>query len=575
MSCTTATGLARTPRRLAPPRPTPSSAPSAAFRHRAGRDPWSRDPLDPPMSKIMVTTQSATPTPTAPVGFAGGRTKRALISWSAGSVFSVMSIILGLALTPLLLKYLGQERLGAMRGIEQLMGYLSLLDLGFTPALAVLLLRAIHAGDVPRVRAVIFAGMKFLATIASAMLVLGLGLGWFAPDLIGAEPWLRTEVRVAAMLSVVMTIFFPLTIFRSLLTSQQRIYLVQAGLILQLIIAKLLGVYLAWLGWGLIGVTVALIVGAVAYNVTTLRYALRGLDLRSGPRGPSPSPREMHSTSWPLAIAYFCDRINLFTDAIVVGLMLGTGPIAVLFLTQRLVAMAGGQINNLTHVSAAALAELRAKGQQETFAARISQMGGLIVGLGLVLTSTVAAYNQHFVPLWVGHENYGGDLISILTIFSTMTCGVVYGFAGFIDVQGDARHRLAVSVLGSALNLGLSVLFVWWIGLPGVVLGTTCGYLLTDAWYCPMLVSRRYGVPLRVITGEISRSILIGLPWAIGVWVVASSHVPPHGWLGLVLEGGVMGLLACVYCHQFLLSPPQRALVARIFDRLPRSLRRR
>jgi O-antigen/teichoic acid export membrane protein len=127
-------------------------------------------------------------------------------------------------------------------------------------------------------------------------------------------------------------------------------------------------------------------------------------------------------------------------------------------------------------------------------------------------------------------------------------------------MKGDTRLRLRVSTIGSVLNLAFSVLAVRAIGVPGVALGTLAAYLCTDAWYCPTLVCRRYGVRPRAIIVAITRAIAFGVPWVAGVWTLASVHVPPFRWFGLLAEEGALGLAGLAYCWLAVFTTEDRRL---------------
>ena len=231
-----------------------------------------------------------------------------------------------------------------------------------------------------------------------------------------------------------------------------------------------------------------------------------------------------------------------------------------LFLTQRIVALAGGQVNGLAYVSWPALVELHAKGEKGAFERRLSELTTLLITLGITLTGTVAAYNRHFMRLWVGPAYDGGPLLAWFTALGSIIFGFVCLFAWIIDMQGDTRLRLPVSTIGSVLNLIFSVLAVRAIGVPGVALGTLTAYLCTDAWYCPALVCRRYGVRPRAIVVAITRALAFGVPWVIGVWLVASLHVPPFRWLGLIAEEGAFAGAGLTYCWFAVFTPEDRKL---------------
>ena len=102
------------------------------------------------------------------------RTRRSILNYATTIAFTVIVMATSLVATPLLLRWLGQERFGAYRMIYDSYGYLTLLDLGLGGALAPLLARAIGRGDRRGLRNVMAAGMRLYLGVALAALVVGL-----------------------------------------------------------------------------------------------------------------------------------------------------------------------------------------------------------------------------------------------------------------------------------------------------------------------------------------------------------------------------------------------------------------
>jgi len=453
----------------------------------------------------------------------------------------------GFVATPILLRLLGGERLGTFRVMGEWLGYLAVLDLGLTSALPIFLLRAYAGADPYAPRALTRYGLRLMTAVAAIAMPLGLIFAWYAPSLIHVGASMSGEVRIAALIALGSLLLYPLGIFRANLEVTQRGYLVTVGLLAQSLVSTVLGLGLAYLGFQLPGQALASVLGLAAASIVWVRAAGQGMPNGSA-LSPLPTRSALWRTSWPLSVSSMGNRLNLMTDSMVVSALLGPLAVTTLFLTQRIVSLAGGQVNSLANASWPALIELHAKGEQRAFERRLSELTTLLITLGITLTGTVAAYNRHFMRLWVGAAFDGGPLLACFTALGSIVFGFVCLFAWIIDMQGDTRLRVRVSTIGSVLNLVFSVLAVRSIGVSGVALGTLAAYLCTDAWYCPALVCRRYGVRPRAILVAITRAVAFGLPWVAGVWLVASVHVPPFRWLGLVAEEAAFAGAALTYC---------------------------
>ncbi|HEY6394214.1 MAG TPA: polysaccharide biosynthesis C-terminal domain-containing protein, partial [Candidatus Binataceae bacterium] len=245
---------------------------------------------------------------------------------------------------------------------------------------------------------------------------------------------------------------------------------------------------------------------------------------------------------------------------IVVGYMIDPVSVTVFSITQRLVTVLGAFITSLTNVSWAGLAEVFTTEGSEMLEARLLELVRLLVGVGLPVLGTLAAFNAHFVTLWVGREYYAGDLLTLLTAMQTVLLGFFLLFGNVIDMQGDTRYRVGVTSAGAALNLALSLLLVRRLGMWGVTLGTVLGYLASDAWYSPYLVCRRYGVRGRAIVLETLRSVALSAPWVLAVWFWVHTRVGMTTWLKFALDFGAANAVAAIYCWFLVLTRADRSL---------------
>jgi O-antigen/teichoic acid export membrane protein len=487
----------------------------------------------------------------------GGRVKRAALSYVSGVAYTAITLLVGFVVTPLLLKFLGQERLGAFRTMGEWAGYLSLADIGLGGAISVVLVRSWSNGDRDGAADAVRFGLRLYAKIAMVLVPIALVMGWFMPRLVPVSAGLFWELRIAAMISAVSFVFFPFLLFRSVLETAQRGYLVIAALLTQSLLIASISLLLAWKGFGLIGQSVGAVTGVVAFNLLIAFWGRRLLPPLTTPPTGKISVRSLWQLAWPLAAANIGNRLNLMTDSIVVSIMLGPSTVTILFLTQRLILLAGGQVNGLVNASWAGLAELRFK-DPVAFEQRIVELGRLIIGLGMTLTGTIAAYNEAFVVQWVGHEQFGGRALTLATFGMIIAFGYLCMFSFVIDSLGHTRDRLWVSTIGSVLNLVLSIVFIHLIGVAGAALGTLCAYLLTDLWYCPLVVIRRCGIRASVLLRGTFHGLLLGLPWAVGIWIVAHSHQIRHGWFNLALELALASGGAVIYCWFLILDNHER-----------------
>jgi O-antigen/teichoic acid export membrane protein len=258
-------------------------------------------------------------------------------------------------------------------------------------------------------------------------------------------------------------------------------------------------------------------------------------------------------------------QMNLLTDYIVVSLVLEPVAVTVFSITQRLISVLGTVISSFGDASWAGLAELRAANRHDLFEQRLLELVRTFLGAGLCLLATFAAFNSHFVKLWVGPQYYAGNAVTVLTAAQTIIVGYFMIFGLLVDMSGDTRYRVTVALPGAALNLALSIFLGRKLGLYGITLATVIAYLAGEAWFSPYLACTRYGISGRRLIRETLRSLALSAPWVAAVWWAADRPWHGHGWTSFAASFAIASGLTMAYVWFVTLRAVDRtAWVARI-----------
>jgi O-antigen/teichoic acid export membrane protein len=490
-----------------------------------------------------------------------GRSRSALaaFSWITLVARSVITMAAGFVTTPYLLRFLGAERLGAFRASQQWTSYLTFLYVGLGPTLVVLLLRPASRGDLAGTVGVLKSGMRIMMRQTLwFVLPAGIVITWFMPQLVGVSAAMSSELRWGTMLGLAAYLFTPLEVFRSVLACRQLGWLVNVGLSIQAVTISAIAVWLAWLGWALPGQFIASVIGIAAFSAVSAYFAVNHLSGYMNSRPVEVDSSELRALRWPMFLTGIGGQMNLATDYIVVSLVADPAAVVTFSVTQRLMTVLGGFVSSFSEVSWAGLAELRAAGQSELFERRVLEVIRIFLGAGLCLLATLAAFNRHFVRLWVGLPYYGGDALTILTALQTAVVAYFMFFGWTIDMAGDTRHRVIVTLPGAILNVVLSALLGRSLGLYGVTLATVIAYLVGEAWYSPYLFCTRYGVSGRVVVRETVRSIALAAPWAALVWWAIAGSTFVAGWVSFTAAFAAATIVTTAYAWFVVLRSEDR-----------------
>ncbi|MBI4402677.1 MAG: oligosaccharide flippase family protein [Deltaproteobacteria bacterium] len=490
------------------------------------------------------------------------RTQRSLLTFSAGTLSQLVIPLAGLVATPLILRWLGAERFGAYRVTLDWLGYLLLLELGFQNSLLSLLARAAGSSQSATLESTVAMGVKTYLRIALAMGIAGTLLVLFIPRLVPVSTQHVADLQIGCFIGLLTVIFVPLYPFRSLLMALQKGYLVESSLFLQQILILALAVFFVWGGWGIKGQMFALLIGQIPSYIFFVWYAIRSYPGILGNRvtvDQADLVKNLWKLNWPNFVFVAYGRITLCADNIVIALVLNPAAIAPFFLTQRLVQLAATHIQGIGNASWAGITEIHFQEQHDLFNRRVVELTKLVVICGVAICMPICAYNHHFIRLWVGSHHFAGEWLTFLAVANAIFQSIFSLWGWCFTGTGTMGHLAPTLIVGGVLNLGLSILFTFWLGMIGPLLGTFLTVWVVLCVLLTKIMERVFGVRSQ----ELLKAIFVPLGWGFaagaGAWLFAHSH-SPGGWLGLAGEMGAIGCLFGVFAWFFCLNELERQL---------------
>jgi O-antigen/teichoic acid export membrane protein len=466
------------------------------------------------------------------------RTRNSARNLAAGMAYALASAAASLIATPLLLRWLGSECLGAYKALTDWIGYLTFFELGLSGALMASLARRVGQSDQASVTRMLATGLRAYRRVMFAQIAGGLALVAALPYLISLTYLSKSELRAAGVLALLPLSFTPLLVFRALAEARQRSYINWLLMTVQVLATNGLLLFTARKGWGLIGQSMAF---AAAQVPTLFVLAWDGTRAYRGAWKVAPEQADRNtlwSLSWPTFVHGLTDQIGLVSDNIIIAWILGPAAIVPFFLTQQLAVLAQSQLRGLGNATWAGLAELYVRGDQAKLRMRLLELTGMISGLGLAVLTPIAAYNRFFIYFWVGPNAYAGMAVTVLACLNALLWAIFALWGWVLLGTGHIKRWMPFAILSTLVNVVISVITTSTLGVVGPLLGTTTGLLLVTSWALPLILYRIFGIPPRTLWGAALAPLRWSLPYAAALWAVAI-YSPPEGWLGLIALMGM------------------------------------
>jgi len=477
-------------------------------------------------------------------------TQRAALSFVSSALQQGARLVVGFALTPVIVGGLGAELFGAWGLIVRIAGFLGTGTLTPLESVRILVGRASSNPDSARKRRVLGAALLQAALLAPVVLAIGAILVVFTDAVIKVEQAHLAAVRVALAVSVVGVCL------------RQYLALSQSVLLAENLAYRRMGATAAFvlLGGGLNALGVVLGFGIPSLAVTTLAASIvLGLFqwhivLREVPWiGVSMPSRKDFTESFRInaanSLAVVAAQIVASADALVVGLLLGPAPVATYLATGALARFAVEPVSHFYKNSLSPGVNALAGDDQWERVKRLRiEVVELLAYLHGVVGAVVLLFNGTFVRLWLGEDLFGGTLLG-LAIIVGLTFRTLAACDGFLLEAGlHLRARTMALLLWGLISICLGLL-----GSVGHLWGVASGFALGGVglwWHYQVLLARFRGIALRVTVTR---------PWRAASFAVAATaggaalsrrvDQTALGWSGLILltAGVAVGLLACGY----------------------------
>jgi len=501
------------------------------------------------------------------------RTRRSVWAFISGFGGSGVTLAVGLISTPLLLRWLGDERVGTYRIAIEWLGYLALFDFGLGGALQMAIARRLGHDERPHALTDVRHAMRLFVRVGCFQLVAVAAFAGLVnamiPDLSAGT---LAELRWGLAVAGVGLLFTPLAAIRPLLDGAQQSYWVNLALLVQTLGTTGFALLFAWHGWGLVGQFAAALIGTFAFNAVLIVLIARLYPDLWRPR--ERIAADSFPVAWPMFVFNLVGRVGVLSDGIILGAIVGPTEVVRFYVTQRLMLVFITLAQGIGNATWAPLADLYHRGELGQFRRRFLQLNRWTAILAVAGLGPLAVLNGRLVLLWVGPTRYAGDALSGVTFLQAILMAQIAIWAWPLAGCGMVRKVLPVMIVGSALNLGVSTAGTFGFGLIGPAVGTVAGYLLVYSWWYPLLLAREFGLSPRAVMSAPVVAVGLFLPVGGSLWLAADiipNDLTGSRMLNFLAWGsfaGLTGLAYLVLAWRVLTPSDERtALIRRVVTR--------
>lgn len=400
------------------------------------------------------------------------RTKKALLNSGTSLLLQVVTVICGFILPRMILLRFGSTVNGAISSITQFLGYITMLEAGVGGVTKAALYKPMADNNYEKISAIANATSSFFRKLAAIFLGYAIVIACTYKYIAASElDWLFSFSLVLIIsVSTFAQYVFGITNM-IVLQADQKTYITNSINIITVILNAVLSAILLQLGANI----------HIVKLVSTAVYVLRPLFLhyycsksyRIDKKIPKDNAAiEQRWNGLGHHIAFF---VYSNTDIMVITLFLGLKWVSVYSVYAMILFGIKHIINAMSGGSEAALGNMIAKGEQKLLKQNFSIIEtltsiitvSLFATTGILLIDFIRIYTQDITDI-----NYIVQSFGILFVISEAINCIKQPYYNLIAAAGHYRQTRTGAFIEAGLNIVLSIIFVQFIGIQGVIIAT-------------------------------------------------------------------------------------------------------
>lgn len=493
-----------------------------------------------------------------------------------GAILSYLSIILStvvqLVYTPLLIRMLGQSEYGLYSLISSVIGYLTVLDLGFGNAIVVFTSKYRANKEYEKEKKLHGMFLVIFCIIGLIAGLLGLLLYFNVPLLFGktmTDIELHKAKIMMLILSFNLAITFPFNIYSSIITAYEKFTFQKVMSILNTLLKPVLMIPLLFLGYKSITMTVVITVVNIIVLLSNYFYCKKKLGVNIKFMGFDKKLfKTIFSYSFFIFLGVIVDKVNWSVDQFVLGAVSGTIAVSLYSVAS--------QINNLFVNLSSAMSGVLLPKVSKMIAKKASdkemtnefiKVGRLQYLIIFLMASGFTLFGKEFIMAWAGKDFATSYYIAVILILPL--CVPLIQNLGISIMQAKNMHKFRSILLAliAIANIFISIPLAKAYGGIGSAIGTSLSLIIGNIIILNIYYHKKVGINV-IEFWKIIIKMTIPMLIPIVAIVILMHFVTLHGYVNLIVFGGIYTILYCLTCYFLVMDDYEKNIVNKVLIKL-------
>ncbi|MDE7264542.1 MAG: oligosaccharide flippase family protein [Anaeroplasmataceae bacterium] len=490
------------------------------------------------------------------------RTHYAKLNSGFSLLSSILKIILGFVLKTVFIQTLGKTYLGASSLFSEILQFLSVAELGIGTAIVFSMYKAIRENDASKVQALYKLYKKCYIVIGSILLGAGLCVIPALPLLIANyKDYDFLNLPVIYVLYLLNTVlpYFLFSYKNCILNAHQEGYFIKiVNLIIEIVKSVVLIVILYATKNFYIYLTISIFFSIFVEFVASIIAMKRHPEIfkKNDSFLTKEEKKVIFTDIAALALYQIGGKLYAATDNMIISKMLGLDVVGVYSNYSMMILYVTTMVQSIFFALTPSVANINEEDyeKKQDIYNKINYL--VFVLFGITAICLVDLLNP-FITIWLKEDSYLLEFpIVIVITLNYLLPGLVFSAVIFRDAYGLYKYGKFRPLIQGIINIILSILLGWKLGLIGIFIATTVSFILTILWFEPYIVHKRVlkVSPLKFYLKYILELITIVLVASLVYYV--NSFIKIEGWGGFVLKLISTGGIATVCIGSISLIDP-------------------
>ena len=484
----------------------------------------------------------------------------------------IASTLVQLLYTPFLISKLGQSEYGLYSLINSVIGYLTVLDLGFGNAIIVYTAkyRAQEKYDEEKkLHGMFRLVFKIIGIIAG---LIGLILFFSVTRLFGRSmtPIELQEAKIMMLiLAFNLMITFNFSIYSSIISAYEKFTYQKIMAIANTLMKPLIMIPLLFMGYKAIAMTVVITIVNISILLSNYFYCKNKLNIKIKFMGFDKKLFKiiLGYSIW-IFLGVIVDKANWSVDQFVLGSVAGT--IAVSLYS------AASTINHLfinlsTAISGVLLPKvskmIARKSSDEEITNEFIKVGRLQYLVVFLMASGLTLFGKEFFIAWVGKKFITSYYIAIILVIPL--CLPLIQNLGISIMQAKNMHKFRSIVLFmiAIVNVAISIPLAKLYGGIGSAIGTSLSLLVGNVLIINIYYQKKVGINVIKFWKEIIK-MTIPFITPIAIILLIMHFVTLHGYLHVIVFGGIYSIIYALVCYTLVMNDYEKGIINRVLKKV-------